>query len=61
MPCRVSQDGWVIGKSSDKMWPPRERNINPLQYSCHKNPMDTMKREKDENWEGDPVPIQAGM
>ena len=35
MPCRATQDGWVILKSSDKIW----GNGKPLQYSCCKNPM----------------------
>ena len=34
MPCRATQDRWVIVKSSDKMWPTRGGNGKPLQYSC---------------------------
>ena len=34
-------------ESSDKMWPTGEGNSKPLQYSCHKNPMNSMKRQKD--------------
>ena len=45
MPCRATQDGWVIVKSSDKMWSAGGGNAN--QYSCCKNPMDNMKRQKD--------------
>ena len=34
-------------KSSDKTWSTGNRNGNPLHYSCLKNPMDSMKRQKD--------------
>jgi len=34
-------------ESSDKMWPTGEGNGKPLQYSCHKNPMNSRKRQKD--------------
>ena len=34
-------------ESSDKMWATEERNDKPLQYSCHENPMNSMKRQKD--------------
>ena len=43
----LCQDGWDIEKSSDKLWSTGGGNGNPLQYSCHKNPMNTMKRQKD--------------
>ena len=32
---------------SDKMWSTGEGNGKPLQYSCLKNPMNSMKRQKD--------------
>ena len=35
MPCRATQDGQVVLKSSDKTW----GNGKPLQYSCCKNPV----------------------
>ena len=47
MPCRATQDGQVMVKSSDKMWSTGERNGKPLQYSCLENPMNSMKRQKD--------------
>ena len=47
MPCRATQDRWVIVESSDKMWSTGERNGKPLQYSCLENPMSSMKRQKD--------------
>ena len=32
---------------SDRMWPTGEGNGKPLQYSCHENPMNNMKRQND--------------
>ena len=34
-------------ESSEKMWSTGEGNGKPLQYSCHENPMNSMKRQKD--------------
>ena len=39
MPCRATQDGWVTVKSSDKAGPTGGGHGNPLQYSCHENPL----------------------
>ena len=47
MPCRATQDGQDMVKSSDKMWSIGEGNGKPLQYSCLENPMNSMKRQKD--------------
>ena len=47
MPCRATQDGWVMVESSDQMWSTGEGNGKPLQYSCVENPMNRMKRQKD--------------
>ena len=47
MPCRATQDRWVMVKSSDKMWSTGEGNDKPLQYSFLENPMNSMKRQKD--------------
>ena len=47
MPCRATQDEWVMVESSDKMWSTGEGNGKPLQYSCLENPMNSMKRQKD--------------
>ena len=44
MPCRATQDGWVMVESSDKTWSTGEGNGKPLQYSCLEN---KMKRQKD--------------
>ena len=46
MPCRASQDGWVMVESSDKMWFTGKGNGKPLHYSCLVNPMNSMKRQK---------------
>ena len=47
MPCGATQDGQVMVDSSDKMWSTGEGNGKPLQYSCLKNPMNSMKRQND--------------
>ena len=47
MPCRATQDVWVMLESSDKMWPTGKGNGKPLQYSCLEDPMNSMKRQKD--------------
>ena len=46
MPCRTTQDGWVMVESSDKTRSTGEGNGKPLQYSCLENPMNSMKRQK---------------
>ena len=47
MPCRVTQDGWVMVEKSYIMWSTGEGNGKPPQYSCFENPMNRMKRQKD--------------
>ena len=47
MPCRATQDGWVMVEISEKMWSTGEGNGTPLQYSCLENPTNSMKRQKD--------------
>ena len=47
MPCWASQDRRLRVESSDKMWSTGLGNGKPLQYSCHENPMNSMKRQKD--------------
>jgi len=47
MPCGATQDGWVMVERSDRMWSTGEGNGKLLQYSCLKNPMNSMKRQKD--------------
>ena len=34
-------------EKSDRMWSIGEGNAKPFQYSCLKNPMNSMKRQKD--------------
>ena len=46
MPCRATQDRWVMVESSDKMWSTGEQNGKPLQYSCLESHMNSMKRKK---------------
>ena len=45
MLCRVSQDGQVIIESSNMST--GGGNDEPLQYSCLKNPINSIKRQKD--------------
>ena len=47
MPCRATQDGQVMVKSSGKKWSTGEGNGKPLQYSYLENSMNSMKRQKD--------------
>ena len=42
----ATQDGWAMVESSDKPWSTGEGNGKPFQYSCPKNPMNSMKRQK---------------
>ena len=46
MSCMATQNRWVIEDSSDKIMSTGEGNGKPLQYSCLKNPMKTMERQK---------------
>ena len=43
---RATQDGCVMVERSDRMWSTGEGNSKLLQYSCHQNPMNIMKRQK---------------
>ena len=47
MPCRDTQDRWVIVKSLDKTWSTGGGKGKPLQYSSLENTMDSMKRQED--------------
>ena len=60
MPCRATQDRWVMVESSDKMWSTGEGNGKPLQYSCLENPMNSMKRQKDRTLK-DEIPKSVGV
>ena len=46
MPCRATQDRWVIVESSDKIWSTGEGNGKQLQYPSLENPINSMKRQK---------------
>ena len=59
MPCRASQDGWVMVESSDKTTSTGEGNGKPLQYSCLEIPMNSMKRQKDRTLK-DELPRSVG-
>ena len=59
MPCRATQDGWVMVESSDKTWSTGGGNGKPLQYSCLENPMNNMKRQKDKAFK-DEFPKSVG-
>ena len=43
----ATQNGQVMIERSNRMWPTREGNGKPLQYSCLENPMNSMKRQND--------------
>ena len=43
----TTQDGLVMVDSTDKIWSTGEGNGKPLQYSCLENPMNSMKRQND--------------
>ena len=43
----ATQDGRVMVERFDRMWSTGEGNGKPLQYSCLKNPMNSMKRQND--------------
>ena len=47
MPCRATQDRQIIVESFDKTWSTEGGNGKPLQYTCCKNPMNSMIRQKD--------------
>ena len=59
MPSRATQDGQVMGESSDKTWSTGEGNGKPLQYSCLENPMNSMKSQKDRTLK-DELPRSVG-
>ena len=59
MPCRATQDGWVMVEGSDKRWSTGEGTGKPLQYSCLENPMNSTKRQKDRTLK-DELPRSVG-
>ena len=59
MPCRATQDGWVMVDSSDKMWSTGEGNGKPIQYSCLENPKNSTRSQKDRTLK-DELPRSVG-
>ena len=59
MPCRATQDRWVMVESSDKTWFSGEGSGKPLQYSYLENPMNSMRSQKDMTLE-DELPRSVG-
>ena len=47
MPCRATQDGWVMVESSDKMWSTGEGNGKLHQHSWLEQSMNSIKKQKD--------------
>ena len=45
MLCRATQEGQVMVESSDKTQSTGGGNSNPVQYSCHEKPINSMKRQ----------------
>ena len=46
MPCRATQDRWLVVETSDRMWSTGEGNGKRRQYSCLENAMNSVKRQK---------------
>ena len=59
MPCGATQDSQVMMERSDRMWSTGEGSGKPLQYSCLKNPMNSMKRQKNRTLK-DELPRSVG-
>ena len=59
MPCRATQERWVMVESFDKTWSTGESNVKSLQYSCFENQMSIMNRQKDRTMK-DVLPRSVG-
>ena len=59
--CRATHDGWVMVKSSDKMWSTGEGNGKPLLYPCLENPINSMKRQKDMTPKDEPPRLEGAQ
>ena len=59
MPCRVTQNGWVMAESADTTWSTGEGNGKPLQHSWLENPMNSRKRQEDRTLK-DKLPRSVG-
>ena len=60
MPCRATQDRWVMVESSDRMWSTGDGNGKPLPCSFLENPTNSMKRQKDRTLK-DELPRSVGV
>ena len=55
MPCMATKDGQVIVKPSDKMWSTGRENAKHTSIlALTKNPMNSMKKQKDTTLEDEP-------
>ena len=59
MSCRATEDEQVTVKSSDETWSTGGGNSKPFQFSFHKNPMNSMKKQKDTTPEHEHPPPQV--
>ena len=59
MLCRATQDWQVTMESYDKTWSTGCGNGKPLQYPCHKNPMNSMKVLKEMTLEYEPFRLEG--
>ena len=53
--CRATQGRWVTVESSDKTWSTGGGDGKPLQYTCHEDPMNWMKRQREMNPPGQKI------
>ena len=47
MPCRATQDKWVMVESSDKKWSTEKGMANHFSILALRTPMNSMKKQKD--------------
>ena len=59
MPCRATQDGWVMVESLTKPGPLEKRMANHISILAFRNPMNSKKRQKDMTLE-DELPRLVG-
>ena len=59
MSCRATQDGRIVGKSSDKMWSAEGENGKSRKYSCCENPWTVWKDKKIWHWKMSPRSVSV--
>ena len=59
MPCRATQDGRVVWRVLTEMYSTGGGNGKPLQHSCLKHPMNSMKRQNDMILEDEPPRLEG--